>query len=283
MSEEYAAPPWGEVGQEFLSQYPLYRKIAVEIPDDVKEIYALRPLLHCPQCKAERTFYLAQVASEDLERLAQRNVLGTYLPPGIRDLSYGCTKCEERLYFAVRFEKLSASKVGQWPSWSIAISSTMEFFLGEELASLYLRGKILESQGYGIGAFGYYRRIVEHLIDKLLTAIGENIEEAKTEKFSAALEASRRETVAQRKIEIVKDMLPDSLRPDGLNPLDILHGSLSSGLHEGAEDACLEEGAAIRNALEYLVAQLALRRVSRKSFTDSMRKLLAARSKGSEK
>ena len=61
-------------------------------------------------------------------------------------------------------------KVGQEPAWSIDIEPYLEKIFGKYVND-YKKGLINESQGYGIGAFAYYRRIVEVIIDELLNDI----------------------------------------------------------------------------------------------------------------
>lgn len=205
------------------------------------------------------------------------------LRQGIRLLSYGCSKCRVEIVFLVLLFGEAIKKVGQEPPWEAQIPKSVETFLGEPLADLYRRGIRSESHGYGIGAFAYYRRVVEQIVDRLFDSIAENIDEARTPAFSAALDAARKEKIADKKIAIVKDMLPETLRPGGINPLDVLHDCLSGGLHHGTEEECLEGSAMVRAALEYLIQQLAARGEGRKSFTDSMKKLLAKRQKDSAK
>ena len=49
------------------------------------------------------------------------------------------------------------------------------------------KGLVSESQGYGIGAFAYYRRIVEEIIDEMLKQIGDLISGVDKERYAAAL------------------------------------------------------------------------------------------------
>ena len=96
--------------------------------------------------------------------------------------------------------------------------------------------------------------------------------------YEAALEKTKSTTVTQEKIELVKDLLPPILRPDGTNPLTALHSALSEGLHAGADEDCLEQAAVVRDILVYFVNQVALTRAASREFTDSMRKLLDRKS-----
>jgi hypothetical protein len=287
-----AAPPtWAEKAEEFLSSYPLYRVLRVrDLPETFGQLEAVAPQLRCPKCRADRTFHLRSVDGKAPDHLtwSSRAGGGGELPPqrllsGVRLLSYGCSKCRTEVLFLVVLYAEAIKKVGQEPPWEAQIPRSVETFLGEPLADLCRRGIRSESQGYGIGAFAYYRRVVEQIVDRLFDSIAENIDEARTPAFAAALDAARKERVADKKIAIVKDMLPETLRPDGMNPLDVLHDCLSGGLHHGTEEECLDGAAMVRAALEYLIQQLAARGEGRRSFTDSMKKLLAKRQKESSK
>jgi hypothetical protein len=278
-------PTWAEKAEEFLSTYPLYRLLRVKTPETFDQLASVRPQLRCPTCKDERTFRLSTVDNEAhlVRYVSSRGGAAEWMPQGlrqgIRQFGYECSKCGAMIYFFVVLAGNTMKKVGQLPPWEAQILKIVATFLGEPLAELYGRGIRSESQGYGIGAFAYYRRVVEQIVDRLFDSIAENIDEAR--EFSAALDAARKERVADKKIAIVKDMLPETLRPDGLNPLDVLHGCLSGGLHNETEEECLDSAANVRVTLEYLIRQLATRREGRKAFSDAQRKLLAKRQKES--
>jgi len=97
--------------------------------------------------------------------------------------------------------------------------------------------------------------------------------------YQKALEETQKTIVAQEKIKLVKDLLPPILRPDGMNPLAVLHSSLSEGLHASSDDACLDVAATCRQVLLFLVNQIATSKAASKSFTESMKKLLEKKGK----
>src|SRR5665647_904692 len=105
-------------------------------------------------------------------------------------------------------------KIGQFPAWEIAGEPNVEKLLGKH-AGYYKKGQVCESQGYGIGAFGYYRRIVEEVIDELLDEISELISGDELAKYKEALVKTKATIVTAEKIELVKDLLPTILRPEG--------------------------------------------------------------------
>jgi hypothetical protein len=164
-------------------------------------------------------------------------------------------------------------KVGQFPAWEVVGEPNIEKLLGVH-STYYKKGLTCESQGYGIGAFGYYRRIVEETIDEMLNEIADLISGDDLDKYNDALAKAKATIVTAEKIELVKDLLPPILRPEGMNPLSVLHSALSEGLHAESDDECLEFAQHCREVLVFLVNQVAASKETAKSFTTSMRRLL---------
>lgn len=167
-----------------------------------------------------------------------------------------------------------AMKVGQFPPWSLSISKPLEKALGK-YKSYYKKGLACESHSYGIGAYSYYRRIVEGILDGLLPMVTELIPEGEgRDKYLAALEAIKDGRQTQDKCDLVKDLLPASMRPEGMNPLGILHHALSEGLHALEDQECLALAEEMRAALDFFVGQLETIMAGKKQFTESIRKIL---------
>ena len=127
-----------------------------------------------------------------------------------------------------------------------------------EYVAVFKRGLICESQGYGIGAFAYYRRIVELVIDELLDSIDALLAGDEKATYEKGLAKTKETRVASEKIDLVKDLLPASLRPQNMNPLQLLHSALSEGIHALTDEDCLSFAEAVRNTLVSLVDQIAL-------------------------
>jgi hypothetical protein len=140
------------------------------------------------------------------------------------------------------------------------------------------KGLACESQSYGIAALSYYRRIVEEIIDTLLDEIGTMISEEEREAYALALTDVKKTRITSEKIELVKYLLPPVLRPDGMNPLALLHGILSDGLHAQSDERCLELAVEVREILTFLASQVATANAASRSFTAKMRSLLEKRS-----
>jgi hypothetical protein len=92
---------------------------------------------------------------------------------------------------------------------------------------------------------------VENIIGKLLEEISDLIDPDEKTRFVQALEQAKQTTVTKDRIALVKDLLPEILRPGGMNPLSVLHSVLSEGIHDLSDEECVEKAAAIREVLVF--------------------------------
>lgn len=261
--------------REFLEICPLYRKFPMKI--DVTLNTLGKPAIHmrCPSCGTDQTFNMINqycgVLHGPQEPAAGKVVRAVYQ----------CTACKESgRHFLLKFDPKGeyVMKVGQEPPWDITPDPDLEKALGPR-SELYKKGLICESQNYGIGAFAYYRRTVEELIDELLADIPALMTGKEKEQYLDALEKTRKTTIAQDKIDVVKELLPAILRPGGVNPLTALHKTLSVGLHGKSDDECIEMAETVRTTLEFLVNTITRTKTEAARFTDGMRKLLHRKKK----
>ncbi len=277
----------------FLETYPLYRTFkllsAFESRASIREE---APAIHtsCVVCRAERTFSYARgsrlLDGAKLDAAPGSGwvgpkPLGHQLCNVITFVNYTCNYCNkcERVYF-VKFDEdgCGVMKVGQFPPWDISVPKNLSDRFPNHLET-FKKGLISESQGFGIGAFGYYRRIVELTIDELLASVSDLLRGDEKDRYGDALEKAKQTIVAQDKIDLVKDLLPSSLRPAGMNPLSILHSTLSRGLHSLSDEECLASAEAVRVALVSLVNEIASQGDAQIQMTDAMRKLLDKKSR----
>jgi hypothetical protein len=101
---------------------------------------------------------------------------------------------------------------------------------GPEGDKLYKKGLVDFNLGYGIGAVGYFRRVLENNINALLDLIEEAARNAKvTGEPLAQIEAVKTSHRVEDKIDVASRILPAHLKPGGHNPLDKLYGPLSAG------------------------------------------------------
>jgi len=263
--------------KEFLEKTPLYKKFNLTVQPELCNIP--KPAIHmfCPVCDSEQTFSMTsdyRGGGKTFYHNARSEgevVLAVYVCAGCSSFSrYFLIKISEDLSYVI--------KVGQWLSWDISMNKDLEKTLGKH-TEIYKKGLICESQGYGIGAYAYYRRIVELIIDQLLDDIEDLVPEIEKAKYHAALEKTKKTRITAEKIDLVKDMLPSSLKPEGMNPLSVLHEKLSEGLHEDTDEECMQIAETVRESIVFLVQQVTASKNASKEFTERTKKLLEKKTK----
>lgn len=151
----------------------------------------------------------------------------------------------------------TAIKFGEFPPFGPPTPPRLLSLIGPDREA-YLKGRRAESQGLGIGAFAYYRRIVEEQKTRLLDEILRVAERTQAPgDMIATLKRARGEQQFHKAVEMVRNAVPDSLKIDGHNPLVLLHRALSEGLHAQSDEECLELASDIRLVLEDLAERAA--------------------------
>ena len=271
--------------KDFLEKYPLYKKYYFE-PRQRWNVIEIEKLstpsinMHCRVCGYLQTYNV----NEDTKYTQPRG----FVENNIFRLQYFCTGCKNDIIeFAIRFQhslikgkkgeedtyNLYMEKIGQFPAWSIDMDKELEKILGEH-SDYYKKGLVCESQSYGIGAYAYFRRITENVIGQLLESILDLVDTDQKEIYKKRLEDVKDEKSTEKKIDLISDLLPKSLIVDGVNPLKTLHSVLSQGIHNETDEECMKKAEIIRNVLVFLVNQITRSRNDKKSFVESLKKLL---------
>jgi hypothetical protein len=175
-------------------------------------------------------------------------------------LTYTCRNCKgTKKVYALKIvgdDQCEVTKLGEDPPFGPPVPSRVISLIGPDRDS-FLKGRRSENQGLGIGAFAYYRRVVEAQKNRLLDAI---IAIAKAEQpapdLIAQLEAAKVETQFSKAIDSIKPGIPDALKINGHNPLTLLHGALSQGIHAQTDAECLQIATAIRTVLTALAERM---------------------------
>lgn len=179
-------------------------------------------------------------------------------------LTYTCRNCSQSSkVFAVTttHEDLSSAggtalKLGEDPPFGPPTPARVISLIGPD-REIFLKGRRAENLGLGIGAFAYYRRVVENqkgrLIEKIAEVAGRlGADKAMLEAFNKA----KNETQFSRAIDDVKKAFPETLMIQGQNPLTLLHSALSEGLHAQTDEDCLEIATSIRVVLTELAERI---------------------------
>lgn len=269
----HALKKWPQmISKEFIEEYSLFRKFKPgKIDENLSNWARISINMHCHSCQSTQTFILQGSYQGEGAKSTYISVKNRVL--NLKFICGACMRFERQFFVYVNTELDTMYKVGQYPEWEIKMDKNLEKTLGKH-APTFRKGLVCESQGYGIGAFSYYRRITEEIIDELLDAIGDLIDEERKEEYKSALEKTKTTRVTQEKIDLVKGLLPNILKPQGINPLGVLHSELSEGLHAASDEACLENANHIKNILTFLINQIIQSKESAREFTSSMKSLL---------
>jgi hypothetical protein len=264
---------------DFLEKYPLYRRLKLNLKDSTMLFYKSLPNINlwCDECDGRRTFVrISQGDPAAVKALSAGVSPDVVLGGQVVRLFYKCGDCGMRtLQLFLSFSKggVSVQKVGQIPAPDISGDPGLSDRLGE-FTQLYKKGLICESQGYGVGAYSYYRAMLEEIIEGLIQEIEDLCAPEEKVRFQEVISHLKEKGTGAQKIALVKDHLPSSLRPSGHNPLATLYGLLSEGLHQGNDEACLERAAPIRATLESFVHILNSQKQAAKALADGTRKVL---------
>jgi len=251
--------------KDFLEKKPLLTWLRQRLPlSEFDFPYVDIIDMHCDSCDTNRPFKNQDRSSQREHILSAASGVsgGGSPPPPIPNpmtLSFQCQGCPEgsqKFYLEINHIKPGIRKIGQYPPWSISLEKSLGKFLGEH-SKLMKNGLICESQGYGIGAFAYYRRVLEEKIEgileeikRLLVTLGND--EHSVDLIEEAIASHRTED----KINIAKNSLPGILRPAGTNPLTTIHQALSRGIHAKTDEECINHAIEIRESLNFLIDTL---------------------------
>ena len=220
--------------------------------------------LHCSHglCNGVRFFRCTKVFSStgtySEDNILKENTLN-YLY-----VTYQCSNCQKTIKVFALEVKLSTNeefagicrKLGELPPYGSPVPPRLIKLIGPD-KDTFLKGRNCENQGFGIGAFTYYRRVVENQKNRILgeiVKVSEKIGVAPDKRDT--LREAIKETQFSKALKMAKDVMPDSLLIDGHSPMFLLHRALSRGVHELSDEECLKLASAVRLVLGELSERL---------------------------
>jgi hypothetical protein len=161
-------------------------------------------------------------------------------------VSYNCSNCTfGAKAFIIRLEEGSGvcTKIYQEPGFGQPIPKRLFHIIDETNREYFLQARRAIARGLGIGAYSYYRRIIEN---KKFDLVGSVLEVAQATNASSdqieLLKKAQVETQFSKAIDMLRDVsaIPAVLLINGHNPLSIVHDLLSEGIHKLTDAECLE-------------------------------------------
>lgn len=279
---------------------PLYKKRAVNGRLLIDMIGRFKPINYvCSgECKSLQTFGLVTVNKDDpnnyrqnLELIGRLDAMHSgpvrleYVENTAYHLEFCCLKCGKyRALFTLilNYEPdkkdsrddskgtTTILKTGQYPPFEAAIDPDVEKWLSKSDKAIYKKGLRSEANGFGIGAFGYFRRITENNIEKLLDQVAATSD---SQKLINAVANAKKQHNAEERLKIVKDHAPGSYSFNGQNVFKILYTALSEGLHQDTDEECLDSATSVRACLDFLIKRVNRATQEQKELASSIKKL----------
>jgi len=194
---------------------------------------------------------------------------------GVYSIKLRCTGCNQFFFscwYEINLELSWVRKVGQLPQWSIEPSRELRGELGDD-ALLYKKALTLMSQNYGIGACIYLRRIIENHVNPLLTLIADIRQSEGLEDKVVAINSALAGKDFSAKMALAIELIPDSIKVDGVNPVRLLYDKLSVSIHGMTDEEAMDIALTLKDTFEYVVLELRRQLESKTAFVKSIRRL----------
>lgn len=146
-------------------------------------------------------------------------------------------------------------KVGAFPQIKIVPDKIVTKYFKRDTNIFYYKGLNALNQNFGIGAFAYFRRIIEKELINIINDI-----KSLPDSHSAEIENLLIKHNENPKISTIYDNifehLPNSLKVLGDNPIKLLYNQTSEGLHSLTEEECLEKANSILQLLNFVIKKI---------------------------
>lgn len=173
------------------------------------------------------------------------------------NITLHCAKCGEAHYYSLLFKGNTVTKIGQYPSFSKSEVQSLRKY--KNLISKYYpeltRSVNAYSQGMGVAAFIYLRRILEYLVES---------------KYNG--DASWKFIEKLKEVEKTEEIIPEELSA----VKEEIYSVLSKCIHEYEEDECMELYLAVKYVIERML-DLELERKSRLSRANEAMKAIKSK------
>ena len=225
--------------------------------------------MYCPSpsCQSEK-FFDAEYGIESMKDGQSKFTFETFT----------CRHCKQyKKTFSLLLEGKQSGevvKLGESPPFAPHTPSKLKHLV-ESDRDRYMKGRMAESYGLGVGAFAYYRQVVENIKTQLFTEIIKVVGlRPGNEKLIKELEAAKKEGQFSKAVGKIKRVLPDVLLYKGHSPLLLLHSALSENLHEGSDESCLKLAQNIRIVLSDLAERISFALKEESSLDEAFSELM---------
>ncbi len=134
-------------------------------------------------------------------------------------------------------------KIFQEPPYGQPIPKRLFEIIGESNRTYFLQARRAIARGLGVGAYAYYRRIIENTKFDLISAVLKVAQATNAAPQQIELlKKAQSETQFSKAFDMLSDnsAIPAALFIENHNPLTLLHDLLSEGIHAYDDSECLK-------------------------------------------
>jgi hypothetical protein len=280
--------------KKFLSTTPIYVEyiLSEEYRKDVKNYYTencFNDLTFDYYCEREgdvKTFKTEVPSTRTLNAMIFHGDIPDYNTlNGVLDYTIFCKgicqSCKENhIQFLLRVfydkivdkELLKIMKVGVFPRVQVLPKSEVSKFFDRESNTWYYKGINAIAENYGIGAFAYFRRIIEKELLHIISEIKE-LPDSHGMEIQILLDEHVQKGTVSAIYENIFKHLPNSLKSLGDNPIKLLYNQTSEGLHSLTDEEALNKSKTIQKLLEFVIIKIYEERSQIKDLKDAIKAL----------
>lgn len=254
--------------REFVNDWVLERQYSTELK------LADPIVLKCPLCDSQQNF--SPVNSPTVGDRG-KNTTDCFV-------IYKCRNCEKfHKRYAITLRPkgkelpILVYKHGEDPAFGIGIPSELRQLLA---ADKLLLEKALqcEAASLGIGAFVYYRRILESMKGRLFDKVIEVAQKIDAgDEALTWLKAAKQDRQFTKSLDEIRSTGLHAIYIDGHNPLTLLFDEVSDGVHSGTDEENLMSAQRIRIVLGHLAGRLQALMLEQSEVKSAMAALLQAK------
>lgn len=201
----------------------------------------------CQTCDAQKVF--CSEVKENFKELLTDTFKVISGPPGTNgpapsefykdkeyfvNIALYCAKCGEPHYYSLLFKGNTVTKIGQYPSFSKVSAQDLKKY--KNLISKYYpeltKSVNAYSQGMGVAAFVYLRRILEYLVESRFNG------DASWKFIEKLKEVEKTETIIPSELSEIKSEI---------------YSILSKGIHEYEEEECMQLYLSVKFIIERML------------------------------
>jgi hypothetical protein len=252
---------------QFIEEYPLYSKFGTNQPIVAADLNNLAFNFFCKHEKEIQPFRLGTAIHNGKTHPA-------HIPDSLSEgavidfiemftgICQSCEKYHVNIIISGASQKEKPKyfirKIGQYPapgSSIVKLPNEICDFLNEEDCEFYRKGlKNLELES-GIGAFSYFRKMIENEMQKIIEALSDPYS-PDGHKIAEVIVAYKKDRQKSKLIEEITQYLPKSLKEHGANILLVLCDTVSMDMRGLTEKECIKKSKDIDTIFRYLVRKI---------------------------